>query len=1079
MSPTRRTVRTRLAPDRSTRDPQAATVNRTWRGLDQPMVPEWSADDAFRYGVMANVVAFRCLQVWADTVASFPFRAGPTPPARPGMKADHQPTARLAQLLGPPTQRVGGRISGPNPEMTGRELIAWTVMQRIATGRNAWEIERAAGGQVAGLWPLPAAHLNPKPAPSGSGRYFDGYVVDGPGGKPIHLTVDEVFYGWTKGGLDVRQAQAPLQASRYAITLAVMSDRHNLAFLKNGAVPATIVTTEEFPSDEEREAFRRGWNDEYGGPDNAGKVKFNEVSDGDGAVGDTIDVKQLGIAQRDAQFAQNHLQSLKEVAWGLGVPWSKIDAADRTFSNAEAEERAWMLERVVPFLETLTDEINLRLAPMLGSEVGWFDLSGVEALRPKPRFTFAEAVEGVREGLLLPAEARDEFGLDPTVVVPGPVVSEVPVLPAPVEQPALPAGGVSDGQARDVQGHAAADALGDGGQPGPVAPPAALPVGAPASADGRVRVRGGQGAGDTRALTPEEQEQRRTRIWRRNDAALRGLEAAFAKRWAALFDRQAKVVVAQVTGKRTAARLTAAAAARELRADIPIGGPLDPAEIARWRRAAYDLADLMHTAATTAGVQRVNSAFGVSFDLEAPFVQDFIHARANQLAGQVTDTTYQAIQQALADGVAQGASIDDLAAGVQHVFDVASTSRARTIARTEVISASNGSASLAAAQLPADVAAGQEFIATRDERTRDDHTDADGQIVAMGQPFDVGGESLLYPGDPAGSPENVINCFPADTIIASEGIEGSYSRWYEGDMVRVTTRSGGILTGTPNHPVLTDGGWVGLGSLDVGDHLVRCSVGSLSAGSEPHVQRAPSPIGQVHDALTLASRAHRMAGADVDFHGDGREGDVDVVRTARLLQVGTHAASAEQRRQPNLAVADLLERAFGRARLPGELVGAGLAPTAGNVGGGRKTLALVGAGRVHPDLQRLASVARLHTGRQEATADGGASDAESGGEGQFTLPGLVAADQIINVERVPYAGHVFNLQTASGWYIANGIVTHNCRCTVAFLTPAEMGERARPRVVPLSVARLALRTLRAGDEFDAGEFRRQLLEVAA
>jgi len=775
----RRTIRTRLAPDRSTRDPQAATVNRTWRGLDQPMVPEWSADHAFRYGVMANVVAFRCLQVWADTVASFPFRAGPTPPARPGMKADHQPNARLAQLLGPPTQRVGGRISGPNPEMTGRELIAWTVMQRIATGRNAWEIERADGGQVAGLWPLPAAHLNPKPAPSGSGRYFDGYVVDGPGGRPIHLTADEVFYGWTKGGLDVRQAQAPLQASRYAITLAVMSDRHNLAFLKNGAVPATIVTTEEFPSDEERQAFQRGWNAEYGGPDNAGKTRFNEASAGDGAVGDTIDVKQLGIAQRDAQFAQNHLQSLKEVAWGLGVPWSKIDAADRTFSNAEAEERAWMLERVVPFLETLTDEINLRLAPMLGSEVGWFDLSGVEALRPRPRFSFSEALAGVAEGLLLPGEARDEFGLDPTVE-----------LPAPPVTPALPAGG-TDGRAVDTVdgravgpapvpdgGGAAADRGGArAGAPGTARAPAdpeSLAAGGSA-ADAQSRAEGHEGLA-TRALTPEEQEQRRTRIWRRNDAALRGLEQAFAKRWAALFEKQAKVVVAQVTGKRTAARLTAAAAARELRADIPIGGPLDPAEIARWRRAAYDLADLMHTAATTTGVQRVNSAFGVSFDLEAPFVQDFIQARANQLAGQVTSSTYAAIQSALADGVANGASIDDLATAVQDVFDVASTSRARTIARTEVISASNGSATLAASQLPSDVCAGMEWISTRDERTRDDHADADGQVVPVGQSFDVGGEMLAYPGDPAGDGGNVINCRCTTALLTPKDFEASGGR---------------------------------------------------------------------------------------------------------------------------------------------------------------------------------------------------------------------------------------------------------------------------------------------------------------
>ena len=277
---------------------------------------------------------------------------------------------------------------------------------------------------------------------------------------------------------------------------------------------------------------------------------------------------------------------------------------------------------------------------------------------------------------------------------------------------------------------------------------------------------------DTRALTAEQQEQRRATIWRRNDAALRGLEARFARAWSDYFKRQAKAVVGQLTGKRTAARLTAASTARELRADLGIGGPLDPAEIARWRAAALDLADLMHTAATTAGVTRVNNAFGVSFDLEAPFVQDFIRARANQLAGQVTDTTYSAIQQALADGVANGASIDDLARGVQDVFDVASRSRAQTIARTEVISASNGSASLAAAQFPADVAAGQEFIATRDERVRDDHADADGQVVAMGAPFEVGGESLLYPGDPDGSPENVINCRCTVAFLTPKDMEG-------------------------------------------------------------------------------------------------------------------------------------------------------------------------------------------------------------------------------------------------------------------------------------------------------------------
>lgn len=55
---------------------------------------------------------------------------------------------------------------------------------------------------------------------------------------------------------------------------------------------------------------------------------------------------------------------------------------------------------------------------------------------------------------------------------------------------------------------------------------------------------------------------------------------------------------------------------------------------------------------------------------------------------------------------------------------------------------------------------GIEYVwnAVGDEVTRPDHDDADGQSVRAGDTFDVGGEALLYPGDPAGSDENVDNC---------------------------------------------------------------------------------------------------------------------------------------------------------------------------------------------------------------------------------------------------------------------------------------------------------------------------------
>lgn len=34
---------------------------------------------------------------------------------------------------------------------------------------------------------------------------------------------------------------------------------------------------------------------------------------------------------------------------------------------------------------------------------------------------------------------------------------------------------------------------------------------------------------------------------------------------------------------------------------------------------------------------------------------------------------------------------------------------------------------------------------------------------------------------------------------------------------------------------------------------------------------------------------------------------------------------------------------------------------------------------------------------------------------------------------------MFNLQTEQGWYVSNGIVSHNCRCAVMFLPPGADG----------------------------------------
>jgi uncharacterized protein with gpF-like domain len=122
----------------------------------------------------------------------------------------------------------------------------------------------------------------------------------------------------------------------------------------------------------------------------------------------------------------------------------------------------------------------------------------------------------------------------------------------------------------------------------------------------------------------------------------------------------------------------------------------------------------------------------------------------------ITSTTRQQVVNAVAIGYREGLGQDGVARLILDRVADFSTYRGRMIARTETHGAANFGATEAARETGLPLR--KEWIAAQDERTRESHADADGQIVGQNDSFDVGGSSLQYPGDPSGPAEEVINC---------------------------------------------------------------------------------------------------------------------------------------------------------------------------------------------------------------------------------------------------------------------------------------------------------------------------------
>ncbi len=157
---------------------------------------------------------------------------------------------------------------------------------------------------------------------------------------------------------------------------------------------------------------------------------------------------------------------------------------------------------------------------------------------------------------------------------------------------------------------------------------------------------------------------------------------------------------------------------------------------------------------TTFG-EGTSQSLGVAFNLRDPVVAQDILERDNRLRGTV-DTTWHAVQDAIIDGEALGEGIDGISKRIGQVFEQAKGYRARMIARTETIGASNA-ASLYAAE-SSGVVGKKTWLAASDPRTRPSHVSADGQTVAVDKPFFVGASKMQHPGDPNGGAHETVNC---------------------------------------------------------------------------------------------------------------------------------------------------------------------------------------------------------------------------------------------------------------------------------------------------------------------------------
>ena len=317
-------------------------------------------------------------------------------------------------------------------------------------------------------------------------------------------------------------------------------------------------------------------------------------------------------------------------------------------------------------------------------------------------------------------------------------------------------------------------------------------------------------------------------------------------------------------------------------------------------------------------------------------------------------------------------------------------------------------------------------------------------------------------------------CFPSGVVASGPHIEAAARRWYDGELVILTTASGQKLSVTGNHPVLTRGGWLAASLLREGDEVFR-STGAEGAAPlmVPNHHQVPALVEDVWDALRVNGLV-RVPTSPEDFHGDGIHGEVDVAYADGALRNGVDSTFTQHGSEQLFSDALMGLRQLVTQGLPGLMDVIPTGRLGRNVGGESLGLALLASHLSVAHEPSFAAPATFDAGFPQDAGNGSARNSVLSSNGVFAsarevgphdlfgvegvrrprwdaaglavtaegrlrnasrgldlaarLAGQVEADRLVDVRRVEWSGHVYSLTSSEGWLSANSLIVSNCDC---------------------------------------------------
>lgn len=495
----------------------------------------------------------------------------------------------------------------------------------------------------------------------------------------------------------------------------------NKALLQNSANPSLMLATELELNDPTFDRLIKQFGDGWSGIANAGKVKVLEGG---------LKPEKVSWSPRDMEWSTQSIRSAKEISITIGVAPELIgDSANKTYSNYKEARKALYEDTVFPHADLNRDEINHWFAQWFPDIEIDYDRDDVEAVREDRQQWWTSLDQAFEKGTITRDENREGKGYEP-------LGNDFMIIPL---------GGTPVAVGDDVVS-------------------AMEPPEIPEDVEKEEDIPEDKSRFELKSLninTPSKRFIFEKSVNRRRDRWIKSINLAAKKR----LDQQAKSIVAAV---RSASDGDSALA----RAEEAINRQKPLWE--RFFKSVYMTVGKDFAEATKRGFKSdiFDMPMRPGSDLEKKAVlfakaatdpwmksvEEWLKENGGDKIDGITKTDLKRIKRELIEGIQAGEGPGTLADRIENFLEASYKNRALAIARTEVIPASNLASQSVARSTGLPLT--KEWLNTGDDRTRDDHLDAGGQVVPIDSAYEVGGEKMMFPGDTSlgASAENTIQC---------------------------------------------------------------------------------------------------------------------------------------------------------------------------------------------------------------------------------------------------------------------------------------------------------------------------------